>query len=340
MNLLGTEDENEKVAPLPPSRLSTTELLAESIAMLNASLASLPRHEDSAPTLSSVRSSVSDAPRGGKWFQVSGHKGDFKTGHPGTIYKKASETEKMALEMLMTDSLKSFVPFYFRELEYESVAYLELQDLLQHFDNPSVMDIKMGTRTFQESEVGKPVRRMDLLEKMIAVDPAEPSEEEKQLGITKQRYMQFRERESSTASLGFRVEGIKIAKQEAPLDFKKLRTREQVLSALQTFLPDPTSPVYDVVHKALLDRLRLLCQTLTYSQFFQDHEFIGTSILFIYDHTGRAGLWMIDFAKTLQVSTPLTHSQPWVLGNHEDGYLIGLENLIAAFEDCTRLIWL
>ena len=46
---------------------------------------------------------------------------------------------------------------------------------------------------------------------MVAVDPSEPTEEENaSCSCTKQRYMQFREKMSSTASLGFRIEGIKV----------------------------------------------------------------------------------------------------------------------------------
>lgn len=48
----------------------------------------------------------------------------------------------------------------------------------------------------------------------------------------------------------------------------------------------------------------------------------------MFDNRGTTGVWMIDFAKTLSVEQTLTHREPWVLGNHEDGYLTGLDNLI------------
>lgn len=48
----------------------------------------------------------------------------------------------------------------------------------------------------------------------------------------------------------------------------------------------------------------------------------------MHDSENKAGIWMIDFAKALQVETTLTHRAPWVVGNHEDGYLTGIHNLI------------
>lgn len=43
---------------------------------------------------------------------------------------------------------------------------------------------------------------------------------------------------------------------------------------------------------------------------------------------------MIDFAKTVPVpeNVNIDHETAWKVGNHEDGYLIGLNNLISIFE--------
>lgn len=156
------------------------------------------------------------------WVQLSGHEDSFALAGPGTIWKKraADSTEVQVYESLMRngEAIQEMLPKYYRDVQYKGDHFIELEDLLYRYHggddaSMSIMDIKMGSRTFLETEVAakcsKP--RTDLYEKMVKIDPLEPTEEEHAArAITKLRYMQFREDLSSSSNLGFRIEGFKV----------------------------------------------------------------------------------------------------------------------------------
>ncbi|XP_008557324.1 inositol-trisphosphate 3-kinase B isoform X3 [Microplitis demolitor] len=295
------------------------------------------------------------------WIQLAGHQGNFRAGPtPGTILKKLCLQEEACFRLLMNDVLRPYVPEFKGVLDVREeeghqnqesdvkspddttcnsnsvvTSYLQLQDLLGDFEDPCVMDCKVGVRTYLESELAKakehPKLRKDMYEKMIQIDPTAPSLEEKRLqGVTKPRYMVWRETISSTATLGFRVEGVKLTHGSSSKDFKTTKTREQVTEALKYFVENHPHAV-----PKYLQRLKAIRATLKTSPFFATHEIVGSSLLFVHD-SKNAGVWMIDFAKTLPLPSTMPsirHDAEWEVGNHEDGYLIGVNNLIDIFED-------
>ncbi|XP_032363844.1 inositol-trisphosphate 3-kinase Cb [Etheostoma spectabile] len=267
------------------------------------------------------------------WVQLAGHAGNFQAGEYGRLLKRYCECEQQCLQKLMKDTLRPYVPGYHGVVRRDEQDYNLMDDLLADFDSPSIMDCKMGSRTYLEEELIKarerPRLRKDMYEKMVAVDPGAPTDEERaQLGVLKPRYMQWRETLSSTATLGFRIEGIKKSDGTCNTNFKKTKHREQVMQALKDFVAGNTK-----ILKLYLQQLEELRSVLEQSHFFRTHEVVGSSLLFVHDASGNARVWMIDFGKTVPLQAPLTldHRTPWMEGNREDGYLWGLDNLIDIF---------
>lgn len=268
------------------------------------------------------------------WVQLAGHQGNFRAGlKQGTILKKLCPAEEKALEAIMKDVLRPYVPRYSGVVEgADGEKYLQMEDLLSSYSLPCVMDIKMGVRTYLEDELAKarekPKLRKDMYEKMIQIDPKAPTEAENRAkAVTKPRYMVWRETISSTATLGFRIEGVRRGDGTSSKDFKTTRTREQVLNCLTSFIQG-----YPHAASRYVQQLKSIKVTLEASQFFKAHELIGSSLLFVHNESS-ALVRMIDFAKTVPLprEVAITHRSPWSEGTHEDGYLLGLDNLIGIF---------
>lgn len=268
------------------------------------------------------------------WIQLAGHAGRFIPGdREGFILKLLDHSERNCLLQLQLDALASFVPKTDNIIfnNQDKKHYMELQDLLYKFSNPSIMDIKIGTRTFLENDSDekecKP--RKDLYLKLIEIAPNEPSAEEHlSKAITKKRYMSWRERSSCSSNLGFRIEAIK-KNQVSEREFYTVKENSQVLGHFKSY----TSNNKNIMEMYLRRLIALECE-LKKSKFFASHEMIGSSLLFVHDNH-FANIWMIDFGKTrpLPPGVQINHLKKYVEGNHEDGFLFGIANLIRIFQE-------
>ena len=85
-----------------------------------------------------------------------------------------------------------------------------------------------------------------------------------------------------------------------------------------------------VVRQKFIERLEDMKRLLPQSDFFNNHEVIGSSLLFVYDENDNATVTMLDFGKTVRSPQPLKHNVPYVYPtlSHEEGYLVGVDNIL------------
>lgn len=265
------------------------------------------------------------------WVQLSGHPKSIAPADNGVVRKRiTTDSEIIAYRGMSKDiHAAKLIPKFLGVSEINNDTYIELEDLLHGFKDPNVMDIKMGCRTFSESEVKTRIMRPDLYKKMIAIDPTAPTEEEHKLkAVTKFRYMMFREQLSSSHCKGFRIEALKTKGYSPVTDLKTVKTDAEIQAVISHFIHKKRH-----VAKELVKCLRHMRHLLEKSEFFKKHEVVGSSVFIVYDDD-HIGAWLIDFAKCQPVpeGKQLDHRKMWVPGNYEEGLLHGMDELISTFE--------
>uniref|UniRef100_A0A665TVB8 Kinase n=1 Tax=Echeneis naucrates TaxID=173247 RepID=A0A665TVB8_ECHNA len=252
-----------------------------------------------------------------QWLQVVGHAGSFHVGDYGRLLKRFCKREQQCYLRLMKDALRPFVPEYHGVVQLDKLDYNMMDNLLTHFITPAIMDCKIGSRYDLSESIC--FYRRSKEDKYTFYSSNLPKE-----FVVFQYNLNMKISIMGTQSFSNRICQIK-KKKECHTNFKRTKSREQVMKAFDSFVESSTQIVW-----GYLRQLKQLRQVLETSDFFRTHEVVGSSLLFVHDWTGRTGVWMIDFGKTVILPPHLTldHRTPWAEGNREDGYLWGLDNLI------------
>jgi len=241
--------------------------------------------------------------------QVSGHAGDKKGGlllSGSTVLKPMIEGDRRCgserhFYEHTSSVLKPFIPLYYgvREVvvDGEKRLFLQLANCVNGYLHPCVIDLKLGTQTYEPGASAKKV-----------------AYELSKWGLQ--------------AEHGFRISGMQLSdpatgqKISRPKLFKKLSTTAEVLQVLLTEFFAYCPATYDY-RKALLPQLYALLQTLEEKP---SHQMYAASLLIVYDADGfsepRLKLWLIDFAH-VSVMEP---------GKRDEGMIFGVKNAISIFE--------
>lgn len=302
-------------------------------------------------------------------FRTLAHESDF----PTVVLKRLDAGELEAYEWLAehaTDPIHGSVPNFCGVIEgddedegavpqWSSEAslsaaaantFLVLSNVLQGFSEPCLLDVKLGVRSFLQSEQLSTKPRPDLFHRMEQQFPQALTDEEIETkSITKFRWMRQWDVTSTTAELGYRIEGGSGQLAREHLHIEALHTREDVHGVFRRFVESARGNCEKHaeggcvssadIASGLRNQLLQLRTAFESSEFVARHELIGTSVLLVVDSTGRCGVFWIDFAKValLPEGVEPGHRSPWAGDNHADGVLIGLDNLIRDWADIAEV---
>ena len=200
-----------------------------------------------------------------------------------------------------------------------------MEDLTHDIIDVQLLDVKMGRITYDDSENGVKTKfRADLYEKLKKEENNTLTEEEVlRKTITKQRYLDWRDHQSTTAKFGYRFEGIQSQEGAKIKTTGQCRDPDEAMVLLRKYLEHSNISIV----RQMIARLERIKIGLEKSPLISHLKMIGVSLLFIYDRDetfGSMNVGMIDFGKVKYLEeTDDCLREEW---------LFGLGNLIELFK--------
>jgi len=226
-------------------------------------------------------------------LQAGGHTDAFEKGENGTIKKKVSKNERefYVETWKNNENLHPLTPKFLGVSEDRVI----MEDLLNGYNKPSIMDIKMRI-----SSVGE-----------------DASEEKRQK-------MQQKDQSTTTVSLGMRITALKVwnvkTKEYNAYDksWGKKVVEKTMLDSLKVYFDNGEKMQMDLID-LFLEKLGIVLKHFENQRKFR---FYSSSVLFVYDsqpnEKPKIDLKMIDFAHVSQIKD----------GGLDDGYIFGIKNLM------------
>lgn len=245
------------------------------------------------------------------------------------------------------DPMRELSPSFYGVRAEGETSYILLENLTHSFRAAKIMDVKIGARTFLEKEGLSKKPRPDMFQRALKLFPDRLSEKMKaEESMTKFEFMTCRDATTTIGSHSYRIDGVagysNPRKERTAAKIKEATTLEDNLEMLTEFASASASDegrcqevLPSTIAREIGRQLKVMLGLLVGSRIFKDHEFIGSSILFIADAEGHVRVAWIDFAKTDLVpeGMQITHEEEWIPGNHEDGIIKGWNGLIDAWTE-------
>uniref|UniRef100_A0A6B2LFF6 Kinase n=1 Tax=Arcella intermedia TaxID=1963864 RepID=A0A6B2LFF6_9EUKA len=235
---------------------------------------------------------------------VGGHGGSALIQTPdGKLKKRVNRPPEAQFYLSLKDRNlgdgHKFIPGFHGVEEIDGASWIVIDDLTHGKAKPCILDIKMGLQSFGED--AKP----DKKEAMIAKDKL-----------------------TTTVTLGQRITGFRTYKipssdyHKLGKDVTKKIGTEDFKQHLQSFFDNGEGLRKDVV-KVLLPQVK---EFLAWQKSQSAIRVYSSSLLFVYDALNKEPhgyVKWIDFAHVFDIKD----------GGHDDGFIFGLEKLVAYFEE-------